>query len=188
VLVSSLQSFAEYQQSRAWTWEQQALVRARAVAGDTSVCARFEQIRCEVLTRERDPEALKVDVIAMRRRMRDELDRSDGIRFDLKQGEGGLVDLEFLLQERVLALAATHASLCRLNDTPALLRELSALGGLAATNPEALLAAHGTLLARGLDCTLDRRPRITQEDDAIAQARQVVREACAAQALPFSRS
>ena len=187
VLVSSMQSFSEYQQTRAWTWEQQALVRARAVAGAADVCARFEQVRRDVLTRERDPAVLKADVIAMRQRMREELDRSDGARFDLKQGEGGLVDLEFLLQERVLALAAAHPSLCRLNDTPSLLRELSALGGLAPTgHPDALLAAHGTLLARGLDCTLDRRPRITPEDAAISAARRVVREACRAQGLMFS--
>ena len=187
VLVSSMQSFSEYQQTRAWTWEQQALVRARAVAGAADVCARFEQVRRDVLTRERDPAVLKADVIAMRQRMREELDRSDGARFDLKQGEGGLVDLEFLLQERVLALAAAHPSLCRLNDTPSLLRELSALGGLAPTGHlDALLAAHGTLLARGLDCTLDRRPRITPEDAAISAARRVVREACRAQGLMFS--
>jgi glutamate-ammonia-ligase adenylyltransferase len=186
VLVSSLQSFSEYQQSRAWTWEQQALVRARAVAGDAGLCAHFEKIRCQVLTRPRDPVLLKSEVIAMRRRMRDELDRSNGPRFDLKQGEGGLVDLEFLLQERVLALAAAHPSLCRLNDTPSLLRALAALGGLAVDDADTLLVAHGTLLARGLDCTLDRRPRITLEDPAIAQARAVVREACRAQGLDFT--
>jgi glutamate-ammonia-ligase adenylyltransferase len=187
VLVSSVQSFIQYQHSRAWTWEQQALVRARAVAGDASVCAQFERIRCQVLMRERDGELLKAEVVAMRRRMRDELDRSDGIRFDLKQGEGGLVDLEFLLQERVLALAAAHPSLCRHSDTPTLLRELSQLGGIAG-DVEALLSAHATLLARGLDCTLDRRPRMSTEDSAIATARLAVRTACLAQGLPFSQA
>lgn len=185
VLVSSLQSFAQYQQDRAWTWEQQALVRARAVAGDATLCARFEQVRCEVLTRDRDPLALRADVIAMRRRMRDELDRSDGLRFDLKQGEGGLVDLEFLMQERVLASAAAQPSLCGFNDTPSLLRELSALG-LLAGGGEALVDAHAVLLARGLDCTLDRRPRITIEDATVATARGAVRAACLAQGLRFS--
>lgn len=185
VLVSSLQSFSQYQQSRAWTWEQQALVRARALAGDAALCARFEQVRCEVLTRERDPQSLQADVIAMRRRMRDELDRSNGVSFDLKQGEGGLVDLEFLMQERVLASAAAHPSLCRFNDTTSLLRELSALGVLAGDGG-ALIAAHATLLARGLDCTLDRRPRLTLEDAPIAMARSVVRAACRAQGLSFS--
>jgi glutamate-ammonia-ligase adenylyltransferase len=96
-----------------------------------------------------------------------------------------LVDLEFLMQERVLASAAAYPSLCGFNDTPSLLRELSALG-LLAGDGEALIAAHAVLLARGLDCTLDRRPRITIEDAAVATARGAVRAACLAQGLRFS--
>ena len=186
VLVSSVQRFAEYQQQRAWTWEQQALVRARAIAGDASVCSRFDEIRRTLLMRERDSGTLRGDVLAMRRRMREELDRSDGVRFDLKQGEGGLVDLEFLLQERVLALATAQPALCALTDTPALIEALAAGDGLATADPEALLGAHATLLARGLDCTLDRRPRICVEDAAISAAREIVRAACRAQWLDFS--
>ncbi len=185
VLVSGLHSFIEYQQRRAWTWESQALVRARAVAGDASLCAKFEVVRRELLMRERDPAALKVEVIAMRRRMRSELDRSEGARFDLKQGEGGLVDLEFLLQERVLALAAAHPALCDDRDTPSLLRALAYVGGLPGGDAAALLQAHATLLARGLDCTLDRRPRIVIEDAAIVAAREEVRKACLAAELDF---
>ena len=185
VLVSGMHSFSDYQQTRAWTWEQQALVRARAVAGDAAVTAQFEQVRCEVLTRQRDAAMLKTEVVAMRRRMREELDRSDGLRFDLKQGEGGLVDLEFLMQERVLALACVQPALCKLHDTRSLIHALSACAGLATPDPEGLLAAHGTLLARGLDCTLDQRPRISNEDTAISLARTQVRQACLAQGLDF---
>lgn len=185
VLVSGLPSFIEYQQHRAWTWESQALVRARAVAGDAALCTRFEQVRRELLMRERDPAALKSEVIAMRRRMRGELDRSDGLRFDLKQGEGGLVDLEFLVQERVLALAAAHPVLCDDRDTPSLLRALAGVDGLPGSDASALLQAHATLLARGLDCTLDRRPRIVIEDAAIVDAREQVRCACRAAGLDF---
>ena len=185
VLVSGMHSFIQYQQHRAWTWESQALVRARAVAGDTALRARFEDVRRELLMRERDPAALKAEVIAMRRRMRGELDRSEGLRFDLKQGEGGLVDLEFLVQERVLALAATHRALCHDRDTPSLLRALAAVNGLPGSDPSVLLQAHATLLARGLDCTLDRRPRIVIEDAAVADAREQVRRACLAAGLDF---
>ena len=186
VLVSAMHSFIQYQQHRAWTWESQALVRARAVAGDAALCARFETVRRELLMRERDPAALKTEVIAMRRRMRGELDRSEGSSFDLKQGEGGLVDLEFLVQERVLALAATHPGLCDDRDTPSLLRALAAAGGLPGGDASALLLAHAALLARGLDCTLDRRPRIVIEDAAIVNAREQVRRACQAAGLDFS--
>jgi glutamate-ammonia-ligase adenylyltransferase len=186
VLVSSLKSFDEYQQQRAWTWEQQALVRARPLAGAPELQSAFARLRCETLSRAREEAALRADVVAMRRRMRAELDRSDAARFDLKQGEGGLVDLEFLLQERVLALSSQAPELCTHTATPELLAALAAQGGLAGVDAEALAAAHATLLARGLDCTLDRRPRLCAPDAAIAAARASVRAACQAYGLDFS--
>lgn len=186
VLVSSTQSFEDYQRHRAWTWERQALVRARAVAGDAAVCERFESIRREALQAAREGNPLKDDVMAMRARMRGELDRSRGTRFDLKQGEGGLVDLEFLVQERVLAHAAKHPQVCEARDTPGLLRILAQVGALPGVDLEALLAAHSSLLSLGLDCTLDRRPRIVLEDEEVAAAREQVRRACRSQGLAFS--
>jgi glutamate-ammonia-ligase adenylyltransferase len=185
VLVSSLRSFEDYQRQRAWTWEQQALVRARAVAGDAELCAGFAAVRGQVLCQAREPDALKQEVQAMRRRMRAELDRSQGGRFDLKQGDGGLVDLEFLVQERVLALAVAHPQLCQWTDTPTLLRQLDAVAGLAGDG-DAVLQAHGLFLARGLECTLDRRPRIVGDDAGLDAARAVVRAACVAEGLVFS--
>ncbi|MFX8067482.1 hypothetical protein ABTK78_20570, partial [Acinetobacter baumannii] len=76
--------------------------RARGVAGDATLLAEFEDIRARTVGRTREPAAVRADVRDMRRRMRAELDRSDAAAFDLKQGEGGLVDLEFLLQAIVL--------------------------------------------------------------------------------------
>ncbi|MEG3051088.1 MAG: DUF294 nucleotidyltransferase-like domain-containing protein, partial [Thermomonas sp.] len=111
LLVSSLASFSDYQRERAWTWEHQALVRARGIAGDAALLEGFERLRGEVLSRDRDADVLREDVSSMRRRMRAELDRSDDALFDLKQGEGGLVDLEFLLQFLLLRESGTHASL-----------------------------------------------------------------------------
>src|SRR3546814_7011754 len=102
LLVSTLASYDEYQHHRAWTWEHQALVRARFVAGDVSLGDAWRAIRGDTLGRPRGAAALREDVDAMRRRMRSELDRSDASGFDLKQGEGGLVDLEFALQYLVL--------------------------------------------------------------------------------------
>jgi glutamate-ammonia-ligase adenylyltransferase len=186
VLVSSLKSFTEYQQQRAWTWEQQALVRARPLAGSERLRAAFATLRCETLSRARDEAALRADVASMRRRMRAELDRSDAARFDLKQGDGGLVDLEFLLQERVLALASRLPGLCAHTATPALLATLAAEGGLDGVDATQLAQAHALLLARGLDCTLDRRPRLCPPDAAIDAARATVRSACLAFGLDFS--
>ncbi|KFN42439.1 bifunctional [glutamate--ammonia ligase]-adenylyl-L-tyrosine phosphorylase/[glutamate--ammonia-ligase] adenylyltransferase [Arenimonas oryziterrae] len=186
LLVSTLESFSDYQTHRAWTWEQQALVRARAVAGAPSVQQGFERIRREVLTRVRDPQVLRGEVIAMRARMRGELDRSDARRFDLKQGPGGLVDLEFLLQARVLELAATHPALADATDSPGLLAALAAVGGIDDAEKSALLAAHEVLVSRSLDCTLDLRPRLCVEDDALTLARAAISAACYAHGLSFS--
>ncbi|MET0654382.1 MAG: bifunctional [glutamate--ammonia ligase]-adenylyl-L-tyrosine phosphorylase/[glutamate--ammonia-ligase] adenylyltransferase, partial [Pseudoxanthomonas sp.] len=102
LLVSSLSSYREYQRERAWTWEHQALVRARAIAGDAALLGEFDAIRAQTLSQSREVRKLKEEVANMRLKMRAELDRSDAARFDLKQGEGGLVDLEFLLQYLVL--------------------------------------------------------------------------------------
>lgn len=186
LLVSTLDSFADYQRERAWTWERQALVRARAIAGDDVVTAAFERIRRETLAQSRDAATLAEDVVAMRRRMRAELDRSDARQFDLKQGEGGLVDLEFLLQARVLARSAALPELIAPRHTRDLIDTLEAAGDLPENEAQALRDAHAQLLSRALDCTLDRRPRLCPDDEAIAPARAAVRAACMAHGLDFS--
>ena len=188
LLVSSLDSYAEYQRERAWTWEHQALVRARCVAGDASLCADFEALRGEVLARVRESAALLRDVSDMRRKMRAELDRSDAARFDLKQGAGGLVDLEFLLQALVLGEAARHPPLLAPRATPELLDAAQACGLLADDAAPVLRQAHAALVDAGLHCTLDRRPRLTPETDAIGEARAAIRNAARAAALDFGEA
>ena len=185
LLVSTLASYVEYQQQRAWTWEHQALVRARAVAGEASLLEDFEQVRRDTLGRVRDRAALAADVGQMRQRMRAELDRSDAARFDLKQGAGGLVDLEFVLQYGVLARAADVPALLQRRDSPGLIDALAGCGQLQADEAAALHQAHATLLEAGLACTLDRRPRLTAETEAIGQARTAIGQAVARQGLEF---
>lgn len=177
LLVSTLASYDEYQHERAWTWEHQALVRARFVAGEPSLCEAFERIRGHTLARARDPARLRGDVASMRQRMRGELDRSTDALFDLKQGEGGLVDLEFLLQYLVLREAAAHPALLAPRASRPLLDALGAAGVLPGGTVEALRQAHAWLVAAGLTCTLDRRPRLVAHDDALACARAAVGEA-----------
>lgn len=174
LLLTSVQSFAAYQHERAWTWEHQALVRARPVAGSARIIRRFERVRAEVLGRARDPAAVLRDVADMRRRMRAELDRSSGHELDLKQGEGALVDLEFLLQATVLQQAALRPALLSPRATPLLLQALRREGLLAEDVANALLTAHALLLRRALDCTLDARPRRSVIDDAVAAARDAI--------------
>ena len=178
LLVSSLASYAEYQRERAWTWEHQALVRARFVAGHDVMAAAFEDVRRDILATPRDPAKLHEDVLSMRLRMRAELDRSAGDRFDLKQGRGGLVDLEFLLQWLVLREGATRPALLAPRATPLLLEAAGAEGLLDAGTSAGLRAAHATLLELGLGCTLDRRTRIVVETPELDAARETIR--CAA--------
>ncbi|MFT4179134.1 MAG: bifunctional [glutamate--ammonia ligase]-adenylyl-L-tyrosine phosphorylase/[glutamate--ammonia-ligase] adenylyltransferase [Thermomonas sp.] len=185
LLVSSLASFAEYQRERAWTWEHQALARARGVAGDASLLQAFQALRDDVLARPRAADALCDEVSAMRRRMRAELDRSDAALFDIKQGDGGLVDLEFLLQFLVLRDGAAHPALRAARATPALLDAAHAAGLLDQATHAALQAAHAVLLDAGLRCTLDRRPRRVPADARIDAARDAIREAVCAQGLRF---
>lgn len=174
LLVSSLASFSEYQYERAWTWEHQALVRARFIAGDGELHASFEAVRARTLARARDGDKLRGDVAAMRARMQAELDRSDAAYFDLKQGEGGLVDLEFALQYLVLRDSARAPGLLTPRDTPGLIDAVQAAGALPAAQASALREAHAVLLAAGLECTLDRRPRRVVETDAIAASRRTI--------------
>jgi glutamate-ammonia-ligase adenylyltransferase len=146
-------------------------------------------VRTQILSKPREAATLRDDVGAIRPKMRGELDRSASVgaaSFDLKQGEGGLVDLEFLLQFLVLRDAHAHAPLAGPRDTPALLAALAAAGSLPQASHSALVEAHATLLDAGLRCTLDRRPRITPETDAIASARIAVRGACTDAGLGFS--
>jgi glutamate-ammonia-ligase adenylyltransferase len=159
LLVVNFDSFASYQRERAWTWEHQALVRMRPLAGDAALLARLDTLRDEILSRPRDAQTLAKDIADMRERMRRELDRSDAAHFDLKQGAGGLVDLEFALQHAVLRHAGARPALLGPRHSAALATMLADAGIIDATTAEALVRAHADLVALSLGCTLDRRPR-----------------------------
>ncbi|WP_298234557.1 bifunctional [glutamate--ammonia ligase]-adenylyl-L-tyrosine phosphorylase/[glutamate--ammonia-ligase] adenylyltransferase [uncultured Azohydromonas sp.] len=114
LLVTSLQAFERYQLGRgsntAWTWEHQALTRARFSAGDPSIGVRFEEIRRAVLSAPRDAVALRQEVQAMRDKMRAARPVKDGL-FDVKHSPGGMVDAEFAVQFLVLAHGERHPEL-----------------------------------------------------------------------------
>ena len=112
LLVSSLAAFRKYQRESAWTWEHQALTRARYVAGDSDVGAAFEDERIAILRMPRDVKRLADDVVAMREKMQaGHPNRTTS--FDLKHDAGGMVDIEFVVQFLVLAHAHRHAELTR---------------------------------------------------------------------------
>lgn len=131
MLVTSTGAFDSYQRESAWTWEHQALVRARWVAGDSAIAQRVESVRHEVLSRARDEAALAGDVIQMRDKMRGHLlvdeDMQSG-EFHLKQGAGGIVDIEFMVQYAVLAWSHQVASLTAWSDNVRILETLGKEG------------------------------------------------------------
>ena len=127
LLVSSVEAFAEYQRHKAWTWEHQALTRSRFCAGDAAIGAAFEQIRSDLLSRPRDLEKLREDVVAMRRKMHDGHPNTTEL-FDLKHDAGGIVDVEFMVQYLVLAHASRHPELIDNIGNIALLKLAGKLG------------------------------------------------------------
>jgi glutamate-ammonia-ligase adenylyltransferase len=128
MMVSSVASFERYQNSAAWTWEHQALTRARFCAGDAAIGARFEQIREQVLRRERPLNGtLKHDVLAMRKRMADAHPNHTAL-FDLKHDAGGMIDVEFMVQFLVLQHAAQYPQLTINIGNISLLKQFGTLG------------------------------------------------------------
>lgn len=124
LLVSSIEAFERYQEANAWTWEHQALLRARPVAGSERIAQEFARVRAETLSARVRRDSLRDDVTAMRSRMRDKLDKSNRDRFDLKHGVGGIGDIEFLVQYLVLQNAGEHSSVFHYSDN---IRQLDAL-------------------------------------------------------------
>ncbi|MGC1549743.1 MAG: glutamine-synthetase adenylyltransferase, partial [Rhodanobacter sp.] len=169
LLVSSLDAFVAYQQSRAWTWEHQALLRARPVAGDAALNVALADVRREILAVPRESSAVLVEVSNMRQRWRAERDRSSVTQLDLKQGHGGLLDIEFALQGLVLAHAEHYPALLGVTANAALIDACHVAGLLDVEQARVLTHAHAELLQRALTCTLDLRSRISPRDDALKQ-------------------
>lgn len=127
LLVSSLEAFRRYQLESAWVWEHQALTRARFAAGDAALGQRFEAVRQEVLTQQRDLPKLREEVKTMRQKMMEAHGGKPPL-FDLKHDRGGLIDVEFLVQYLVLGHAHAHPELTANSGNIALLRLAGQLG------------------------------------------------------------
>ena len=164
LLVTSTEAFERYQDENAWTWEHQALLRARAVAGSTAVAAEFERIRRETLIGRVRRDALRADVVSMRQRMREELDRSDRERFDLKHGRGGIGDIEFLVQYLVLDQAQRRPRVIEYSDNIRQLDALVAEGCLAPDVGRALQDAYRGYRLRQHHLVLDNQPPLVAAD------------------------
>jgi len=124
ILVSSIKSFLDYQQTKAWTWEHQALVRARFVSGSENLKQSFNAMRKMILCQQRDDSVLRKDVCDMRIRMRAELIKAKTGYFDLKQSAGGITDIEFIIQYLILRWAHEYPDIIEFSDNLRLLEAL----------------------------------------------------------------
>lgn len=175
MLVSPIAAFERYQREEAWTWEHQALLRARPVAGDPALASRFNAIRREVLARTRDPRRLRDDVREMREKMRAALDKSGAGQFDIKQGAGGIADIEFMVQYAVLRWAAEYPDLLDWTDNIRLLETLARHRLLQDGCAEMLSAIYRALRAAYHRNALGELPGLIQ-DGQMAEERTIVRE------------
>jgi glutamate-ammonia-ligase adenylyltransferase len=136
LLVSSIQTYRRYQLEKAWTWEHQALVRARLVAGSPMLLEPFASVRQRVLQMPRDDQQLRKDIVEMRTRIYQAKRPPEGNSVDLKQSRGGMVDIEFLVQYWVLALANKIGSEQLYSDNISLLNELFRLNLITASQSQ----------------------------------------------------
>jgi glutamate-ammonia-ligase adenylyltransferase len=142
LLATYIKSYESYLKNDAWTWEHQALVRGRFIAGDSILQDQFEQIRHTILALPRKINDLKVEVREMREKMRESLAPKKNTVFHLKQSKGGIADIEFIVQFAVLANASTNKGLVTYTDNTRLLEELIHDGFLSKDDAEMLKSAY----------------------------------------------
>ena len=169
LLVTSVDAFERYQIENAWTWEHQALLRARAVAGSRTVAQEFDRVRTETLTRRVRLDTLQQDVASMRRRMRKKLDKSDAKRFDLKQGRGGISDIEFIVQYLVLKSANEHPAVIEYSDNIRQLDALAVVGDVDRKDTVRLQDIYREYRLRLHRMTLDDAAGIVDSRDFVAE-------------------
>ena len=169
-----MHAFGAYQRNDAWTWEHQALLHSRWVAGDATVGAEFERIRREVLAGSVRRDTLREDIRAMRERMRAEHARAHDGLFDLKQDRGGIADIEFLAQYWVLRHVREHPPLAEFADT---IRHLESVGSAALVDHrvvDRLADAYRRYRETAHHLSLEQRPAVVEQDPFAALRADVV--------------
>jgi len=161
LLVTSLDAFADYQTQRgsntAWTWEHQAMTRARCVMGWPSLAPRFDAVRLAVISAPRDAVLLKAEIVAMRERVR-QAHPVKAERFDVKHSPGGMVDAEFVVQYLVLLHTARHPALANNVGNIALLQRAENAGLLPAGVGEAAASAYRVMRKAQHHARLNEEP------------------------------
>jgi len=167
LLVVNTDGFEKYQEDNAWTWEHQALLRSRPVAGSAAVAREFERIRTDTLRNRVRRDRLRKDVSSMRVKMRKQLDKSNVSQFDLKQGEGGIGDIEFLVQFLVLKNAGHEPAVIHYSDNIRQLGTLEAVGCLHPTDVARLQDAYKAYRLTTHRLALDDKPPLVPSTEFV---------------------
>ncbi|MGI9304098.1 MAG: bifunctional [glutamate--ammonia ligase]-adenylyl-L-tyrosine phosphorylase/[glutamate--ammonia-ligase] adenylyltransferase [Gammaproteobacteria bacterium] len=174
LLVTSLDALRRYQLEQAWTWEHQALVRARPVAGDEAIGRAFERVRAEVLQQTRDPVELRESVHHMREKMWREHESGEDEGFNLKKDPGGIADIEFMVQYAVLAHAADHPEVTRYSDNIRILDGLEECSLMTPAQAAQLRDIYRAYRDRVHELDLQDEASVTTEDE-FRESRSAVR-------------
>jgi [glutamine synthetase] adenylyltransferase / [glutamine synthetase]-adenylyl-L-tyrosine phosphorylase len=165
LLITSFEAYANYQQQRgsnaAWTWEHQAMTRARCVLGEPDLHARFDAVRTAVITTPRDHAALRREIMDMRAKV-SSAHPVRGARFDVKHSPGGMVDIEFVVQFLVLSHSAQHPELRANVGNIALLQRAQVCGLLPGHTGDNAALAYRTLRQ------IQHRARLNEEPTQVA--------------------
>ncbi|HVL00209.1 MAG TPA: bifunctional [glutamate--ammonia ligase]-adenylyl-L-tyrosine phosphorylase/[glutamate--ammonia-ligase] adenylyltransferase, partial [Dongiaceae bacterium] len=185
LLVSSLAAFERYQNNDAWTWEHQALVRARVLAGCPRLAKKFDAVRRAVLAKPRDPEALLKEVTDMRQKMLGQLSSHKSVLdldesllqadevFDLKQDPGGIVDIEFLAQYLVLRHSGDRPAMAEWTDNMRILYAARDEGILTEHDATALQQAYLAFRSESHRLALLNAPAQVSGDHFVNERREV---------------
>jgi glutamate-ammonia-ligase adenylyltransferase len=142
LLVCHVNGFATYETENAWTWEHQALGRARFISGCSQLRERFSAVRLAVLAKPRELSGLAHEVVSMREKMRAHLAKGNTQNIDLKQDAGGIADIEFIVQFMLLAHTSVYPSLAKWPDNVRILADLAKLSLVTKAEADTLSQAY----------------------------------------------
>jgi [glutamine synthetase] adenylyltransferase / [glutamine synthetase]-adenylyl-L-tyrosine phosphorylase len=175
MLVTSIHAFADYQRKEAWTWEHQALLHARAVAGASEVRTEFERVRLDVLQHNVRRETLRDEVRSMRERMRKELSKARPGQFDIKQDAGGVADIEFLAQYWALEWARDYPPVAMFSDTIRQLESVASADLVPQATVDVLTATYRAYRTRTHHLSLEDRSPIVGAEEFVDERAAVTR-------------
>ncbi len=172
-VATSIQSYEQYLKNSAWTWEHQALTRARFICGDIVIQKKFDIIRTQTICQKRNIQKLKQDIINMRHKMRKHLLKVSDNQFDLKQSTGGMIDIEFIAQFYALAYSHKIPPICYYSDSIRIIQTMESAHMISWTTAQTLINHYCYYRDLGFKCYLNKTDPIVTIKSCQIQAKQI---------------